>query len=130
MGIKQINVCTNCGKQVPVHCDGVLYSGWARDVCKGEDMPIRKKGDAYELTVQVGHGHTVEFDVWPVRPDPVVPVVVHGREAEARAEIVRDIIRAKKQLGITGRAREHSFFKDIWPHIFKHLQQTGFKLPG
>lgn len=55
---------------------------------------------------------------------------VREREEKARLEIVKDIVRAKKQLGITGRQRELSFFKDIWPHIFKHLQETNFKLPG
>lgn len=52
-----------------------------------------------------------------------------SREHAARAEIVRDIIRAKKALGIHGKAREKSFFKEIWPDILRHLKETGYKLP-
>lgn len=55
---------------------------------------------------------------------------VSEREEKARQKIVLDIIRAKRQFGLTGRDMELSFFKDLWPDIFDHLQRTGFVNPS
>lgn len=55
---------------------------------------------------------------------------VSAREEKARTEIVKDIVRAKRALGLRrNEDLRKSFFKDIWPGILAHLRETGFKLP-
>lgn len=55
---------------------------------------------------------------------------ISEREARARSQMVRDVHRAKRALFGGDRERiNQAFFKHHWPHILKHLENTGFEMP-
>ena len=67
MAVIALKVCSNCMNPVPKGCDGILYTGWARPVCRGENdgLLIFRDPDTglMRLRVTVGHGDYSYFTV-------------------------------------------------------------------